>query len=128
MGHDFNNYRINENGNDRALFFCGTISGTLAYVDGCYPCSILALGTSLSLFAKGPCERPNCWSGETIGGNLEVPGFCGFLEKLDKLSVVLFVRKNGLTPALAVHDVIPYTLVLYSQWPGHISICKTDPR
>lgn len=56
------------------------------------------------------------------GRNLQIPDLRGFLEKLDKLSVVSFVRDNGLTPPRAIHDMVPCTRVLHSQGSGYAAI------
>ena len=51
---------------------------------------------------------------QTEGRNAKIPGLRGFLEKFDKLSVVSFVRENGIAPPPAIHDMVPCTRIFYS--------------
>ena len=52
---------------------------------------------------------------QAIGANMDIPGRRGFLEKLDKYSVILVVIKYALSPAATVHYVIPGVGVFYAQ-------------
>ena len=51
---------------------------------------------------------------QAVGGNPDIPGLASLLEQIDKGTVVMFVQKNILRSAAAVHDMVPSTGIGYS--------------
>ena len=49
----------------------------------------------------------------------KVPDLCRFFEEFDKGPVIFFFLKDPLTSPAPVHDVIPGTWILDSQWSRH---------
>jgi hypothetical protein len=57
---------------------------------------------------------------EAVGGNTDIPGLRGLLEKIDKQDVIAPATENRLPAPAAVHCVVPPILACYPERPRHV--------